>query len=194
VNTEHSEHFNIGRYATKLPGFVKKQMPDNAFAYELCQLETAISQLTDPAESLVLMPEALQGLTPEVLMASALLPRTALQLFEFSYPVNTYYRAMKEEQAPKPLQTEASYLVVLRHEDVIWRMNLEDQEYRMLQLLFSGMSVGKALDALSQELQLVETELAAKLSEWFARWMRNHLLAAIESRDESHERKHHAAA
>lgn len=171
VNTIPSEHFNIGRYAAKLPQFITKHIAGDEFAFELCELETAICQLSDPAETIALTPEHLAGMTPEVLMQSKLEPREALQLFEFNYPVNKYYLEVNNEVNPSAPEPGKTYLVVFRHEDTVWRMDLAAGEYNMLKLLFSGHTVGQALEIMQGE------DIAANLGEWFARWMRNGLLA-----------------
>ena len=81
VNTAHSDHFNVGRYAAHLPDFLKSYALGNVFAVELAALENAISQLTDPEETVALTPAHLEGMTPDALMESVLYPRKALQLF-----------------------------------------------------------------------------------------------------------------
>ena len=194
VESEHSEHFNIGRYALKLSDFTKNYFPQDRFAHELCLLETAISQLTDPEETEALTPERLQHLTPDALLASTLKPRTALQLRAFSYPVNAYYRAINPAQTPVPPPVEASYLAVFRHDDIVWRMDLDEQEYRMLEMLFGGCSIGEALNKLMQAFPQEEAALSEKLSGWFARWMRNHLLSNIESNMKAYKGDTHEAA
>ena len=45
VETVRSDHFNIGRYAAKLPAFIATQADCDPFAQELCALECALSQL-----------------------------------------------------------------------------------------------------------------------------------------------------
>jgi uncharacterized protein (UPF0276 family) len=176
VNNVHSNHFNIGRYATHLTDFLKSHDVADDFAVELAILETAISQLTDPAETIALTPEHLEGMTPEVLMETVLYPRTALKLFTFNYPVNIYLCAVKEGKNPQNLQLEKSFLVVFRHEDVVWRMDLQADEYELLSRLFSGMTVGEALAG-------IDESAAEKLSEYFSRWMRNGLLAFFEGQN-----------
>jgi hypothetical protein len=177
VNTAHSDHFNIGRFAAHLPDFLVQHKAGDAFAHELAVLENAISQLTDPPEIPALEPEDLQGMTAESLMESVLHPRAASQLFAFDYPVNHYYLAMKRDEAPPPPAPEKSFLAVFRHEDTVWRMDLDANEYHLLAKLFTGMPIGQALETLHAELALPEDTLAAHLSEWFSRWMRNGLLA-----------------
>lgn len=173
VETVRPDHFNIGRFAAKLPDFTATQADLDAFAHELCILETAVAQLTDPLETQALTPEHLAGLTPEALMESVLHPRAALQLFAFEWAVNEYYRAVKEEKPTPTPERRSTYLAVFRHEDTVWRMDLAAQEYALLQRLFAGTPVGVALAALETE----DSSIAQQLSQWFARWMRNGLLA-----------------
>lgn len=184
VNTAQPSHFNIGRFALKLPTFLQERLPNDSFAHELCQLETTIAQLTDPAETSPLEQKHLEGMTPDVFMESRLYPRTALQLVEFTYSVNTYYRKVMDEELPKKPRRKASYLAVFRHEDVVWRMDLGKAEYDLLTQLFGGKSVGDALEELDES-------VASKLSEYFSRWMRNGMLAAHEYTGEPQQGEHH---
>ena len=184
VNTAHSDHFNVGRYAAHLPDFLAEHALADAFAVELASLENAISQLTDPEETAALTPAHLEGMTPDELMGAKLYPRKALQLFAFQYPVNRYYRDMKDDKLPAIPTLEESFVAVFRHDDVVWRMDLEAQEYHLLSRLFAGEPVGKALAELDES-------VATKLSEYFSRWMRNGLLSANEP---NHEQTHRSAA
>jgi hypothetical protein len=181
------QHFNVARYATLLPAFEGTHANHDPFSGELCLLETAISQLADAEETEALTPEHLTGLTPEALMESQLYPRKALQLFAFHHRVNDYYKAVKEETQPPPITQYPSFLAVFRHDDVVWRMNLEAQEYQLLSALFAGETVGVALGMLDES-------AAANISEYFSRWMRNGLLATHEYKGEPNGRITHEAA
>lgn len=180
VNSVQSDHFNIGRYAAHLPDFLTRHAMGNAFACELAMLENAVSQLVDAEETVALEPAHLATITPEQLMESVLHPRVALQLFAFTYPVNAYYIAVKEGQTPLPPSPEKSFVVVFRHEDVVWRMDLEENEYQLMRLLFVGTPIGVALDTLQSRNDTPEDALGGQLSAWFSRWMRNGLLAYHE--------------
>lgn len=177
VNKIESTHFNIGRYAAQLPAFLAQHSVRDEVACELATLENAISQLGDSKETLPLTPAHLEGMTAESLMDSSLTPRTALQLFAFEYPVNSYYLAVSEQTPLPPLTPLKSFVAVFRHEDIVWRMELGNHEYQLLHKLFSGIPIGKALELLQSEYDLPEDELSTHLSEWFSRWMRNGLLA-----------------
>jgi len=189
VNTAESIHFNIGRYAAQLPDFLASHSASSSFACELATLENAVSQLGDPEETQALEAAHLVGMTTDRLMECCLVPRTALQLFAFAYPVNNYYLAVKEEQNPLPPAPESSFVAVFRHEDVVWRMALAENEHCLLRKLFGGASLVAALDELQIELDLSEDELSIQLGEWFSRWMRNGLLTRCEYRQESQTRK-----
>ena len=127
-------------------------------------------------------------MTPDVLMETVLYPRKALQLFAFEYPVNRYFMAVKEEASPAAPAREKSFVAVFRHEDVVWRMELEANEYYLLEKLFAGMPIGEALETVQIKFHLPEDELMDHLSEYFSRWMRNGLLAHYEYIVESKQR------
>ena len=180
VNQIHSTHFNIARYSWQLPEFLLGHAVHTPFAYELAELEAAIAELHDSAETTALTPEHLAGLSPEGLMETILHPRAALQLFEFTYPVNAYYKAVKEGENPTLPAPHKTHLAVFRHDDIVWRMDIEEQEYTLLQYLFSDMNIGTALEKTQSELSLSDDELPPKLFSWFSRWQRNGLLAVSE--------------
>lgn len=188
VGAVHSSHFNIARYSNFLPDFVARHACASPFIHEIAVLENIIAQLADGTETPALTPDHLAGMTPETLMEIKLYPRKALQLLGFNYPVNAYYNAVKNDEAPDHPQAQSSYLVVFRHEDTVWRMDLEEQEYRLLGYLFNGMAVGAALEQTQLECGLTPEILPLKLSEWFSRWMRNGLLAVHEYTDTSSNR------
>ena len=188
VNHVHSTHFNIARYSALVPEFLSQHSTYTSFAHEMARLESAIAQLHDTAETIALTPEHLAGLSPEALMERALYPRKALQLFAFDYPVNAYYKAVKEEENPALPAPQKSYVAVFRHDDVVWRMDLQEHEYHLLLHLFSGLTIGAALEKAQQELALNDEELPNQLFSWFSRWIRNGLLAANEDNNITHTR------
>jgi len=185
VNSVQSEYFNIGRYTSSLPSFLARHSVSDNFSLELAALEQALSQVHDADETLPLELTHLVGITAEDLMEFVLVPRKALQLFSFYYPVNNYYVAVKENKSLPLLGLTQTFLVVFRHDDVVWRMELAENEYWLLTKLFQGVPLGQALDDLQSERGLSEDALSSHLSEWFSRWLRNGLLAYNEYRNES---------
>jgi uncharacterized protein (UPF0276 family) len=173
VSRIQPDHFNIGRFALKLPVFIKTALPNDVFAHELCQLETTVAQMTDPKETEALKESQIIGLTSKKLLDSKLYPREALILMNFEWQVNDYYQAVMNEVAIPTPKLESTYLAVFRHEDIVWRMSLEKSEFELLSKLFSGATIGESLSNVDESENL-------KITEYFSRWMRNGLLASYE--------------
>lgn len=180
IQTKHSNHFNIGRFTAKMPAFLQHYWPQEHFAFELCLLENALAQLADLAETPVLNADHLASLSPDLLMELILHPRQALQLFTFDYPVNAYYCAVKEDQQLPELNPHKTSLAVFRHEDIMWRMDLDNREYNMLQRLFCGLSIGTVIESIGTEYIDQEYDTSNDLYRWFGRWIRNGLLSYNE--------------
>lgn len=172
IEATPSEHFNISRYVEKFPAFVQERI--SPFAYELAVLETALSRIFDAPETSVLTQDSLAGVSAEGFMEMVLRPRTALKLFAFSYPVNRYYQGHLDGNKPDAPEKEASFLAVYRHEDQLWRLDLEEREYMLLSSLFAGMTVGESLGAVIPD---EDQETLASVNVWFGKWIGNGLLA-----------------
>jgi len=169
VNNEQPTHFNIAKYTLKLQKFLEKKYPKDIFSHELCCLETIIAQLHEQEETAPLEQKHLENMTVEKLMRSKLYPRKALKLLDLSYLVNKYYQEVMDEKKSKPVKGE-SFLVIFRHENSVWRMDLEKEEFQLLQKLFSKMKVAEAL-ACNKKLK------PEMVSKWFSKWINNGLLA-----------------
>ncbi len=172
IEATPSTHFNIARYAERFPEFVRGRK--DTFFYELSVLETTISRIFDAPETPVLSKEDLAGISPDKFMEMSLNPRAALKLLAFSYPVNDYYNAYLADEKPAIPDKSPSYLAVYRHEDELWRLDLEEREYMVLSSLFAGMPVGKALEAVIPE---DDEQGMTAIGGWFCKWMSNGLLA-----------------
>ena len=173
VEKTASEHFNIARYALGLNAFIEKNISDNVFAQELASLETAIAQLMDAPQGSALSKSEVENIGAEnLLMASfSLIP--AVQLFEFTHDVNGYYSAVMKEDTSEAPRRQPTHLAVFRHENTMWRMELDAQEYALLLRLSRG-------ETLQEALAQVSINDPQSLKEWFARWMQHGLLSKAE--------------
>ncbi len=178
INAIPATHFNIARYSVHVPEFLARHATATPLALEIAQLESAIAQLLDAKETTPLLPQHISHLTPEALMETALKPRAALQLFAFQYPVNSYYNAVRDKHLPNLPEKLESFLVAYRHDDEVWRLPLDENEYHLLKNIFSGMMIADALEKTQSQLGLSDEALPSRLSAWFARWMQNGLFAA----------------
>jgi len=173
VDQTQSVHFNIARYSSGLPAYLAQVMPQDGLARELAALEDAICQLQDEPETAALTQQHLTEWAAEDILHVALGLRAASRLFAFTYPVDAYYTAVREEHSPAVPEPQASYLLVYRHDDVVWRMNLEEGEHKLLQALASGVSVGDACAALEAQTDGAGEAMDSSVMRWFSRWIRN---------------------
>ena len=158
VELTPSTHYDISRYTLEFPAFVQTRCDE--FAYEMAVLETTITRLNNAAETTALTPEnlgqAYPNLTAESFMELQLHRRAACKLFAFTYQVNDYYNAAREEaDHPQKGLKQPSFLAIYRHEDTMWRLPLEETEYQLLSSLFDGLSMGEALGAALPQLSLI---------------------------------------
>lgn len=167
-----STHFNIARYAAQLPDFIARAHPQDVMAYELCQLETALSQLADAEEVMPLRQESLVGLSIETMLRGKLRPRAALKPFSFTYPVSAYYNDVMEGRDPSRPEESPSRLIVFRHDDTMWRADMEQDEFELFAKLCAGQALG---DAIADMPELS----SSKVSEWFSRWMHQHFFSTL---------------
>ena len=181
IEATPSTSWTIARYIDRLPEFVEDtDIVDHELrgqTHELARLETEMARLFHAPESPALTTEQIEGISPEQLMASTLVPRSALTLMTFSYPVNRFYSAViNEDAAPDTLtETEPCWLALFRHEDSLWRLELEAPEYQLLTMLFEGCTVGEAIEALAEEIG--GDALSTKLEGWFSRWINAGMLS-----------------
>lgn len=169
VRQTPSRHFNIGRYTAGFAAYLATQGLDDPLALELATLEAALARLQDAPESPALSTENLAHLGEDRLARAVLTLREASQCLAFAYPTETYYTQVRQDQAPPVPQAAPSHVLLYRHDDVVWRMNLESGEYALLQALSQGLSVGEACAQLAAQCQ--SQTLDQDVQRWFARWM-----------------------
>ncbi len=178
VEANPSSFYDAGRYAAGLPHFMAGMAAFSPLVHDVARFEAELGQMHYAADSLPLRAEDIAALTPEALMGSRLFLRAGTKLMAFSFPIQDYEKAFKAEQNPTAPDAAASYLALFRHEESIWRLALSAEEYKLLLALNRGETVGEALENLMLDADAESASLLLpKLSEWFARWMRNGLLA-----------------
>jgi hypothetical protein len=162
---------------------------------DMVRLEWAHIEAFDGEARKPLGPEDLLELGPELRLG--LQPH--LMLLELRYPVDDLRIAVNEHVeehdsasnavaerdqhrevrryrrlTPKPI-----HLAVYRAEDVVWYRRLDSSEYRLLDALRQGLTIGEALEKLMQGNPAEEERLGAAVQEWFAGWARMGWLCGI---------------
>ncbi len=172
VNTIPSTHYNIDRYAEHFPSFLHTHLSDK-FAHALCQLETIIASLAFAPETPSISQADMQHLSPDAFLTTRFSMHPASALLSLGGAVNRYYQQVRDGLTPSPITEQPSYLLVYKHEGTIWRLELEKEEYTLLNTLQTYPTFTTALDALSKDETVNIAPITEQFATWFARWLQN---------------------
>lgn len=169
VESERPNHFNIARFPLKLQNFIEEKLPDDKFAHEICALETAVTQLADEIQDLPMTAEDFAGISEDKFSQMKLKIRSAAQFFEFKNSVNQFYQKVMNGEEAQIIEEE-SFLMVFASNDKVWRIDLEKDEFEILQKIRGGESIENALSDF-------DPTKSEKITSWFSRWISNGLIA-----------------
>lgn len=181
IEATPSNNFNITRYTVKFPEFVKKAawLPQKIrqAAYEMAVLETELMQISDMKETKPLDTKKFEKMTPEKFLKQKIYLRAALKLFKFDYQVNDYFNKVMDDKNPRTPAKNPCFLAIYRHEDMMWRLEMDKDEYLVMKKFMEGKTVGKAIESMLSSKNVDAEKLIGNFNKWFGRWSSNGLLA-----------------
>jgi hypothetical protein len=146
--------------------------PHRAFVADLVALEWAIVEVIHAAGEPPLTLEALGDVSPAGWADLRLVPTPAFRLLRFGHPVNGYFQAFRDGEAPAIPPAAPSATVVHRSGSTVWRMDLTDARAQVLSALAAGATLATALTSAAAGLaDLPEGEVAAQVTTWFREWI-----------------------
>jgi hypothetical protein len=144
---------------------------NNGFAAAVAELESAIVEVFWLPDSKAFTPPA--NLTIDRLAESSFMPRKAARLLELEYPAEEYLGQLREKKEPYLPKACKSYILVLRHENLVKRYILGYAEYLVLSGLLTGTQLGVVLEKILGSYPALTTEIENSVQHWFARWVGN---------------------
>jgi hypothetical protein len=162
--------YTLDRLADRFVDYLRETRPAEPapswpdFLIELAQLEWTIGQVFDGAGMEELPPLRLDLALQNDVASLRFIAAPCLRLLSFSFPVNDYYTAARSGENASWPDAAASFLAITRHDFVVRRVPLEEMEYRLLQSLVSGLSLGEALGVVEPN--------ASQVKAWFEAWGR----------------------
>lgn len=110
-----------------------------------------------------------------------LTPAPSLRLLELAFPVDEYYRALRNGDEPTPPEREPTLLALTRVDYVVRHYRLTPAQHALLAALIAGQPVAAAI---AQAAELVSdadfSAYAESLASWFRRWSADGFFAAVE--------------
>lgn len=178
----YSRHPNLNQLGKHLPAYVRtqKSLPHSGFVAEMAELEQAMVEVFDAAESTQASVKELGELPPEKWATAKFYPIDAFRLCAFSYPVNAYLQATKEGRETPRIKKAQTYTAVYRKNFSVWRMGLTRSQYRLLKLFGEGHSVIEALFKATKGGGSDVAGTAQQLRGWFQEWFGEGWFSRIE--------------
>jgi hypothetical protein len=153
-----------------------------AFLIDLVTLEMTYNEIFDgpgvEGNELLNLDQVL-AITAERWPEARLEPVCCLRLLQLSYPVHRYYAAVrkkKEARLPKPSTT---HLAITRRQFVVRRYELTRLQYRLLDALVRGATLGEAIRGVTERGGPGLDRLAQNLRQWFRNWTAEGFFQAV---------------
>ncbi len=163
---------NLNHFGRRMGAFVREGVPEpfplRAFVADLAALEWAIVEVIHAASAPPLTADGLRDVPPDAWGALRLEATPALRLLRFDHPVNAYFQAFRDDEAPAVPAASPSATVVYRSESMLWRMDLTPPMTEVLSALVAGEPLGQALSRAEAGLaHLDEAAIGSTVTTWF---------------------------
>ncbi len=154
------------------------------FLIDLATLEWNIEQVfdgpgTEGKPTLAL--SQIEAISPEQWSQIILRPGPSLRILEFQFPVNDYYTEFRQENKPEMPAPRPQYIALNRREYVVRRLEIEPLEYRLLERILYGDSLGDVIQRVAAEADVSLEQFAELLQLWFQKWTTAQFFSSISS-------------
>lgn len=182
-----SSHFSLSALGARLPAFLKSnaagKLAHRGFLSSLAELERTIQEIFDAPFDEPLKPEALTGVSGPALQGLVFHPIRAARILELSCDANAWYQSFREGEKKRPPRARAaSFVLVLRYEDRVYRQPLAPMQAHLLTLLMEETPLGSALEAVAARRPRDASKMLRSIGSWFESFGRAGLFREITLR------------
>ena len=152
------------------------------FLVDLARLEWSFAEVFDgpgAERRPPLSSEQLQAISAESWIAARLVPTPSLRILRLDFPVQTYYREIRDGLEAVPPDRAPTWLAIWRRNYVVRHCPLAPAEAAILQAILAGATVG---DAIRQCAMAADSDgFAHDLQRWFQQWTAEGFFLAVEA-------------
>jgi hypothetical protein len=176
---------NLNAYGRRMAEFCEREaaLEGHAvrpFLTDLASLEWAIVEVIHAPGAEPLTLAGLSDVPIEQWADARLATTPAFRLLRFRYPANHYFQAFRDGKRPSVPEAAASAAAVYRNTRTIWRMDLSDPMFDLLEALASGGTLGTSLERAAAAFADVGEEVAvARVMAWFRDWVQSGLFSGV---------------
>ncbi len=174
-----SHSYTLNDLGGNFPKFLAETRPTSAdednswldFLVDLAKLEWCFSEVFDGpgAENQRLLGlDQLRGLSADSWTETRLVPVPCLRVLRLDFPVQVYYRAIRDTAEASPPEREPTWLAISRRNFVVRHHALAPIEAEILGAILAGATVGEAIG--QSTLPADFDTFAADLRRWFHQW------------------------
>jgi hypothetical protein len=174
-----STSYTLNRLGDRFPKFVAESrgLRRRAFVADLARLERAVTEVFDAAETPPWSAEAIAAVREDEWADAVLEPIAALRALSFAHPVNAYLQSVKDDDHDHPSTArKATRVVVWRKNFEVWRLDLAEKPFALLQALLKGQPFGQAVTRAARDLEAVGGE---PIYRWLRDWVAEGMFAGI---------------
>lgn len=175
---------NLNFYGRHLVTYLRrhpKACARRAFALDLAILEWAMVEVLHAQAAPVFSVAALQAIPAERWARMRLHASATVRILRFRHPVNAYLQAERDERHPRIPRAAPSATAVYRRGFRIWRMELTPAMADLLDALFAGRPLERALMAVArQRRDEPQQQVLADVMRWFSSWVDGGFFASMD--------------
>ena len=171
--------YDLAKIGEGMPDFLKAylQTAGRPYCSELARFEWLVARAFHAYDGAALEQTALQTLAPEDWEHIRLIFQPSVRIFESEWPVLELWEA-RQQAAPASGEvkklSEPERVLISRAQKRIRTERLGQVQYRLLQGLAAGQSLGEVCE------ELGDFDDATSLQSWFSAWIQDGLLARLE--------------
>jgi hypothetical protein len=185
-----SKKYTLGELGLHFEAFIadydEEELPERDFLKEMARLEWSINTVFSAARSEHLDVDQLVKIPNDAWATARFETVKAFDLHAFRYSTNLYWQQFHNEEEPAfPPEKQASHVVVVRRDYVVWRYDIRLEQYTLLKAFNDGKSLNEALIACAELPGIDFADLTSSLTAWFQEWTADGFFSQILIEDSS---------
>jgi len=176
-----SRSYSLNFLGGHMPEFLSStvKVRRRALLHDVASVEDALSQVFDAEESCVLTPSDLSRMDSEALAGARIETVRALRLLALDHPVNAMITAARCGDPLPEVRRRRSWTAVYRKSYQLWRMDLSQSQYVLLERLAAGATTAEAIQAAAAAWTGSPEELERGIFVWFREFVAEGLFSVL---------------